>query len=293
MSIFQRALSSQRISPKAAGVAVGSALLMVFSSAGLAAAAPSGPTPAPAAATAPAGEFSGTVALSNCSGSIVRWESSKSSDLAMMLTNGHCYDFMAAGQAIIDQPETRSVTLLKADGSPAGTVTTTTLMYATMTKTDVALYRLSQTYQQLQDQYAVPAITVASSKASPKDQAIKIVSGYWTSVYTCNLNGFVYRLLEYHWTWNKSLRYSDDGCHVIGGTSGSPVLDSNRVQIGINNTINEDGQRCTLNNPCEKNRKGDISVHQNRGYGQQTWFFYTCLSGTTLDFTKKGCKLPS
>jgi hypothetical protein len=95
------------------------------------------------------------------------------------------------------------------------------------------------------------------------------------------------------WTWNKSIRYQDGGCQVIGGTSGSPILDKKRVQIGINNTINEDGERCTLNNPCEENRKGKISVHLHRGYGQQTWWFYTCLSGTTLDLDKKGCKLPS
>lgn len=247
---------------------------------------------APARTTAPATDFSGTVALSNCSGAIVRWSTSTPSDPAMMLTNGHCYEFMDSKQVIIDQPSVRSVTLLTSDGNTAGTVGTTTLLYGTMWQTDVALYQLDTTYRKLHRLYGVPAITLASSRPSPKDQPISVISGYWKQEYDCNLNGFAWRLHEYVWTWRKSLRYSDGGCQVIGGTSGSPVLDSNRVEIGINNTINEDGQRCTLDNPCEQNRKGKISVHQYRGYGQETWIFYTCLDDNQIDLSKSGCKLP-
>jgi hypothetical protein len=199
---------------------------------------------------------------------------------------------MGATQVTVNQPEVRGVDLLNSDGSVAGTVQTVTLLYATMWKTDVSLYSLNQTYQQLQDQYGVPAITVADSKPAPKDQAISVISGYWRLEYDCHMNGFVYRLLEYRWTWHNSIRYQDGGCQVIGGTSGSPILDSNRVMIGINNTINENGERCTLDNPCEKNRRGKISVHLNRGYGQETWIFYTCLTNNQLDLSKKGCRLP-
>lgn len=241
----------------------------------------------------PATDFSGTVALSNCSGAVVRWSSSTSSDPAMMLTNGHCYDFMDSKQVIVDQPSVRSVTLLTSSGDTAGTVDTTTLLYATMWQTDVALYQLDDTYQQLQSTYGVTPITIAKTRPSPKDQAISVISGYWKTEYDCNLNGFAWRLHEYRWTWRKSLRYSDGGCQIIGGTSGSPVLDSNRMEIGINNTINEDGEQCTLDNPCEQNRKGKITVHLHRGYGQETWIFYTCLTDNQIDLTKSGCKLPS
>lgn len=245
-------------------------------------------------AAAPAAtDFSGTVALSNCSGAIVRWSTSKATDLALMLTNGHCYGFLDPHQVVVNKPAVRDVTLLNSDGSTAGTVETTTLLYSTMWTTDVSLYQMSLTYQQLQDQYGVPAITVASTRPNPKDQAISVISGYWKTEYDCNLNGFAYRLHENGWTWRKSLRYSDGGCQIIGGTSGSPVLDSNRVEIGINNTINEQGQRCTLDNPCEENRAGKITVHLNRGYGQQTWVFYTCLTNNQLDLSKSGCMLPS
>jgi V8-like Glu-specific endopeptidase len=211
-----------------------------------------------------------------------------------MLTNGHCYKFFGAREVVVNQPDQRSVDLLDASGNVVGTVQTVKLLYGTMWKTDVSLYSLGLTYQQLQDQYGVPPLTVSDSKASPKDQAISVISGYWRIQYDCHLNGFAYRLHEDVWTWDLSLRYEDGKCQVIGGTSGSPVVNSNRVMIGINNTINEDGQRCTFDNPCEENRRGKITVHLNRGYGQETWLFYTCLDNDNqLDLAKKGCRLPT
>ena len=244
------------------------------------------------AASRPAPDFTSTVALSNCSGSIVRWKTSQASDKALMLTNGHCHDFMGSREVDVNQPEQRSVDLLDANGNVVGTISTVTLLYATMWRTDVSLYSLNQTYQQLQDQYGVPPLTIADSKPSPKDQSISVISGYWRIQYDCHLNGFAYRLHEDVWDWSNSLRYEDGKCQVIGGTSGSPVVDSNRMMIGINNTINENGERCTFDNPCEENRHGKITVHLNRGYGQETWIFYTCLTNNQLDLSKPGCRLP-
>ena len=236
--------------------------------------------------------FNGTVSLSNCSGAVIRWTTSHSTDEAVMLTNGHCYELMGSHQVVVDQPSVRDVALLRSNGSTAAVVETTTLLYATMSRTDVALYELGLTYKQLHNRFGVDAITLASTQPSPKDEAISIISGYWGLEYDCNLNGFAYRLHEDVYTWRNSLRYSDGGCQVLSGTSGSPVLNANRLEIGINNTINENGERCTLDNPCEENSHGVITVHQNRGYGQETWLFYTCLSSNQLHLSKLGCKLP-
>src|SRR5690242_1865712 len=57
-------------------------------------------------------DFSGIVALSNCSGSIVRWKSSKQQDKALMLTNGHCTRLYGAHDVDVDKPLVRSVRLL-------------------------------------------------------------------------------------------------------------------------------------------------------------------------------------
>src|SRR4051794_39717917 len=127
-------------------------------------------TPALAAGT----NFNGTVALSNCSGAVVRWSSSVPSDKAMMLTNGHCYQLMGTHQVIVNQPSVRDVSLLHSNGSSAGDVSTTTLLYATMWKTDVALYQLPLSYRQIRNVYGVQAITLAAAQPQPKDEPISI-----------------------------------------------------------------------------------------------------------------------
>ncbi len=99
-------------------------------------------------------------------------------------------------------------------------------------------------------------------------------------------------LREDQWSWHDSIRYTA-ACDTIHGTSGSPIVDlaSNQI-VGINNTGNDDGQQCTLNNPCEVDANGNITVHQGQSYGQQTYWFNTCLtSANAIDLTKPGCLL--
>ena len=91
-----------------------------------------------------------------------------------------------------------------------------------------------------------------------------------------------------------SIRYSDPGCEVYGGTSGSPVIrKGERVVVAVNNTGNESGQECTMNNPCEVDNEGNILVIEGRGYAQQTYWFATCMDENfELDLNQKGCMLP-
>jgi hypothetical protein len=90
-----------------------------------------------------------------------------------------------------------------------------------------------------------------------------------------------------------SIRYSKSGCKTIHGTSGSPITSRNTGKvIGINNTGNDDGQKCTMNNPCEVSQQGTIYAEQGLSYGQQTYRFYSCLDGQgKLDIKTKGCEL--
>ncbi|MGW5670336.1 S1 family peptidase [Micromonospora sp. NPDC003776] len=249
--------------------------------------------PAAPAAAAVTPSLTATIALSNCSAALVRYPTSLDTDRAMMLTNGHCYEggMPGAGVVLQNKSSRRSGTLLKADGSGAGTVRADLLLYATMTGTDVALYRLTRTFAQVRSTYGITALTITDTH--PVDgTSMFIPSGYWKQTWNCAVNGFVSTLREDQWTWHDSVRY-DTGCDTIHGTSGSPIVDvaSGRV-VGINNTGNDDGAMCTLNNPCEVDADGTTHAYQGQSYGQQVYWFTTCLNGSNqIDLTRTGCLL--
>jgi len=237
-----------------------------------------------------------TIALSNCSGSLARYPTSLDTDRAMMLTNGHCYEggFLAAGQVLVNRASSRTGKLLDASGRAVATVKADLVLYATMTGTDVTLYRLNKTFAQLRSTTGLNALTISSTH--PVDgHAISIPSSYWKVTYSCAINGFVGTLREDQWTWHDSIRYlyPNANCQTIGGTSGSPIIDNASLQIvGINNTSNEQGQACTLDNPCEVNADGSLTYTQGQNYGQETYWFNTCLTSTNaIDLNKTGCLL--
>jgi V8-like Glu-specific endopeptidase len=248
-----------------------------------------------AQAAAPGTDFTGIAALSNCSASLVRYAESVSTDKALVLTNGHCYEggFLQPGQVLVNKASTRSITLLKPDSSRAGTVRADKILFGTMTKTDMIVYEVNETYASIKSRLNVTPLTLA--KQGPADGAgMAVVSGYWKRIYTCSVQATIPQLREGDWTWQNSIKYQQPGCETIGGTSGSPVVSTTTGEmIGINNTGNEDGERCTVNNPCEVDADGNVTVEQGAAYGQQTWWLYTCLTANrTIDLNKSGCELP-
>jgi hypothetical protein len=286
-------------------VAAASAIAATAFTVSAAAAAPA-PAGAPAAAVSSnravpqvqvqAVGLASTIALSNCSASLARYPSSLDTDRAMMLTNGHCYEggFIPAGQVLVNRTSSRTGKLLNSSGTAVATVRADRVLYATMTGTDVTLYRLSQTFAQIRNATGLSAYTIASTH--PVDgHAISIPSSYWKKTYSCAINGFVNTLREDQWTWHDSIRYlyPNSTCQTIGGTSGSPIIDNASLQIvGINNTSNENGQACTLDNPCEVNSDGSLTYTMGQNYGQETYWFNTCLTSTNaIDLTKTGCLL--
>ncbi|MFE9117196.1 serine protease [Streptomyces sp. NPDC007172] len=238
--------------------------------------------------------FAGTVALSNCSGSVIRMPSSQPSDPALVLSNGHCLEtgFPAAGEVITNQPSSRTFSLLNASGSKVATLRASKVAYATMTDTDITIYQLNTTYAQIQSSYGISALTLNDVHPT-QGSAIKVVSGYWKRTYSCNVDGFVYRLKEGDWTWKDSVRYTPS-CNTIGGTSGSPVIDTTTGKVvAVNNTGNEDGERCTENNPCEVDQNGNVTVHQGTNYAEETYIIVACVgAGNKIDLSRAGCTLP-
>ena len=255
-----------------------------------------GATAAQAAqAAAPGADFTGIAALSNCSASLVRYAESVDTDKALVLTNGHCYEggFLQPGQVLVNKASTRSITLLNPDASRAGTVRADKILFGTMTKTDLIVYEVNETYASIKSRLNVTPLTLAK-QAPDNGTGMAVVSGYWERIYTCSVQATIPELREGDWTWQNSIKYQQPGCETIGGTSGSPVVSTSTGEmIGINNTGNEDGERCTVNNPCEVDADGNVTVDQGAAYGEQTWWLYTCLTADrAIDLNKSGCELP-
>lgn len=247
--------------------------------------------PAPAAQAV---NFAGTVSLSNCSGSVVRMPDSEDNDPALVMTNGHCLEtgFPTPGQVIVDRASTRTFGLLNSAGTRVGTLRASKIAYGTMTDTDMAVYQLTTTYAQIKSTYGIDALVYDTARPTAGTD-ISVVSGYWKRIYSCDVDGFAYRLKEGDWTWKDSIRYTS-ACNTIGGTSGSPVVNvaTNKV-VGVNNTGNESGERCTVNNPCEVDANGTVTVRQGINYAQQTWHVPACFGvDNKLDLSASGCVLP-
>ncbi|MET7638212.1 serine protease [Streptomyces sp. NPDC005438] len=238
--------------------------------------------------------FNGIVALSNCSGSVIKVPDSQPDDPALVLSNGHCLEEGMPGpdEVVVDQPSSRSFTLLNDDASEAGTLTATKVAYGTMTSTDMSVYETDSTYAELEEQYSITPLEV-QAEAPEAGGGIHVVSGYWQKVYSCKADGFAHQLKEADWTFDNSMRYTEE-CDTIGGTSGSPVVDDATGKVvGVNNTSNEDGEECTMNNPCEVDENGEVTIHQGIGYAQQTHKLVGCVAeGNKIDLDKEGCELP-
>lgn len=241
-------------------------------------------------------DFNGIVALNNCSASLVHFAGQPKTSKAYVLTNGHCLGgfwggFPKPGEVRYKVQDSRKMKAFIDVNTKVG-VRSQQLVYGTMTNTDAAIFRLTETYEQL-EQRGVYSLEMSSTPPIIGDD-IQIISGYWRKGFECSVEKIINTLKESDWTMHDSIRYSESGCEVYGGTSGSPVVaKGERLVVAVNNTGNESGQQCTMNNPCEVNQQGDVTVLKGRGYAQQTYWFTTCLNNEfDIDLDVEGCMLP-
>lgn len=240
-------------------------------------------------------DFEGIVKLSNCSGSLVIFSGMPTTAKALVMTNGHCIQkpggYLNPGEVWSYKPNSRAMKLYD-KAMKLHNINATKIVYATMTDTDLAFYELDQSYAEIMQKTKVRPYMMDSFRPSI-GQPIEIISGYWDRGYTCAIDNFVFQIKEGSWTWVDSIRYTA-GCDTIGGTSGSPLIAKGEKRvIGVNNTSNESGQQCTLNNPCEVSANGQIFAEKGVRYGQQTYNVYTCLTADfRIDLKRAGCELP-
>ncbi len=275
------------------------ALVIAGAGAAPAVAAPAAPaakadTKTAASPTLQAVTLAGTVALSNCSGSVVRFPNSLDTAPALVLTNGHCLEsgFPEPGEVIVNRASSRTFGLLNSAGTRVATLRANKIAYSTMTDTDATIYQLTTTYAAIRNSYGISALTVQDTHPTA-GTAITVASGYWKRLYSCSIDGFVHTMREGDWTWKDSVRYTS-ACNTIGGTSGSPVVDQATGKVvAVNNTGNEDGESCTVNNPCEVDASGNVTVRQGINYAQETYRFPACFTtGNQLSLSASGCVLP-
>ncbi|MGM1057757.1 S1 family peptidase [Saccharothrix sp. Mg75] len=237
-------------------------------------------------------DFAGAVSMKGCSGSVVRPPGDEPGAPALVLTNGHCVRVMGADEVVVDVAGGRTFTLLSRDGGDTlGTLRADRLLYATMHGTDVALYRLTATNAQV-EAMGTRVLELAPTRAAVGAD-IRVVSGYWGTVHSCRVDGYVRELREDRWVWRGSVRYTEL-CDTKGGSSGSPVVEASTGKVvAVNNTTNERGERCTRDNPCEVDEAGEVTVRPGARYGQPVDGLVPCLvGGGRLDLTAPGCGLP-
>ena len=236
-------------------------------------------------------DFEGIVDFSGCSGSLIRFSGQPLTSKALVLTNGHCLGMINPGNIISNKPAMKSMSIFDKQMN-AFRFTSTRVVYATMTDTDITILELSESYQDIQNKFNIQSFDLDTIRPSIGTD-IEIVSGGWKRGTSCAIDAFIFNLREGDWLFKDSIRYTE-GCLTRGGFSGSPIISKGtRSVIAIHNTANELGYRCTMNNPCEVSKNGSINFSKGRRYGQQTYNIYSCLSPDfDIDLSRPGCALP-
>ena len=238
--------------------------------------------------------LAGTATFNYCSASIVRVPSSRSTDHALLLTAGHCaVTRPPRGKALSDQPSHSLVSVFRNDGNPTARTVTTRLLYATMTGTDVALYRLADTYADLA---AVGAKALTLTTRGPVvGERLTMLSSTLQKTYSCRVEAVVPTLREAGYTQRESLRYATEpACEPIPGSSGAPlVVPGTDEVVAIHNThVTGTGKRCAEGEPCEVGPGGSLTAIKGRGYAQQTAGVARCIvAGSRFDLTGPECEL--
>ncbi|GAA3222749.1 trypsin-like serine protease [Oerskovia jenensis] len=237
----------------------------------------------------------GFPALSGCESSIVRTSTSAGDDPAMLLTNGHClpvvdetFGIPGVGATIVDQPVDASVAFTDAQGYGLTTAEIERLLLGTITGTDVALYRLDESFEELESE-GVTVLTLAESRPQVGDT----VTLKTTDPRGCTIEAVVPVLREGGYEQHDALRMAaGPDCETYPGDSGAALVAADGVTVvGVNSTTNRDGLLCEIDNPCEVGPDGTTTVVTNQPYGQQVVGLNACLTEESeLDLDARGCE---
>ena len=231
--------------------------------------------------------FEGTVDLSNCSGFVFAAADITPERPALMMTNGHCLTtllggiVLSPGEARADRAGSRAVSIVNDQGVKLK-FKTTRLVYATMTGTDMAVYELPMSYQELAQRGVRPFLLGSTPVVN---ESVEVFSAHKNSAHACSV-ATITNTREGGFPFTDSLRLSPE-CRQGNGTSGSPVIRTGtREVVAIANSYNKNGRACGNNNPCEVNDEV-VTVNFGSRYAQQIAGLATCLN----NFAAEACLL--
>ena len=235
-------------------------------------------------------DLRGMVSMS-CSGALIR-VNRRDDQAALLLTNGHCATNASidADDALVNVPYQRGEITLYAGTDSGEPVAPARVLYATRTRTDLALIELKSTYGELIKKGA-KVYEVADDDAKPGTD-IQLVSGFSKEKNLCAISHVVPKLVEDVWTTTSAYAMKDP-CPIAGGWSGTPMIDPTTLKIvGILNSTNVGGALCTLDNPCEVDDQGNRLAFAGRTYGQRTSMLIECFTEDgMLDLSRPRCGL--
>lgn len=227
--------------------------------------------------------------IRNCSASVIQFEGQKDSDNVLLLTNGHCVSCnLSTTDAIINQPYSDVVTLYRGN-TPliVGSLSIDQIVYATMTNTDLAILRTDLSYQNLQDKLRLAPRKI-SNQLPEKNDAVSVTSGHLEQHYRCQVDDIINAVREDQWQWHPAVRLKpSEACQIKPGASGAPVMNNEGKIVALINTGNQEGQSCTLNNPCEIDASGQISVNKGAVYAVDTRMLNACFPNGKLNLSEE------
>jgi hypothetical protein len=247
-----------------------------------------------------------TVLTYGCSGSLVTFEGRTALQKALVLTAGHCIGIGSAkyGNSRIPLPGAGEVFKnLKQEGTftiitprperRKECIGVSTLLYATLTDIDIALYELTETYQELEKRTGAVPFPVSRDPVVATAGPLRAPSGLHENEQVCTFGGDVQHAKEFVWTWGPLMRL--EGCRFAPGHSGAPLISTVTGQlVGILATVNDgDGAPCEKN-PCEVDASGRVTVRPvGTPYGHYAYRLAACMTaGGSLDLNLPACMLP-
>lgn len=167
----------------------------------------------------------GIAKLSNCSGALVIFDGMPTTARALVVTQAQCLTGRQPrpGAVFTNRLAIRALNLIDASGK-AHAVTTRRLLYATQTDTDLAVYELGDSYNEVQFKTSIRPLFLT---AAPPilGQNLELISAHGPRRWSCAVEGFVREVRDERRRFTDVIQLSDE-CRIDAAVpAGIPAVD--------------------------------------------------------------------